>query len=63
MKLEEILKLKKIKKTRLAEALLISKQNLSYKIKAWDNNRRGFTINEMKKIERFIEEPSFFFEN
>ncbi|WP_330111728.1 helix-turn-helix domain-containing protein [Cetobacterium somerae] len=61
MKLDEFLKKQKIKKSTLARLLNISRQSLRYKIKSWDEKKRGFTVIEFEKMIDILGKDSNFF--
>lgn len=52
---------KGIKQIYLAKKLGISRQSLRYKIRAWDQKRKGFSIDELNIIAGLIGETLNFF--
>ena len=52
---------KGIKQIYLAKKLGISRQSLRYKIRAWDQKRKGFSIDELNIIAGVIGETLNFF--
>lgn len=61
MTLKKLLKEKGIKQIELASELNISKQALYYKIKSWEEKRRGFTIIDLIKIANILNKDLNFF--
>lgn len=61
MNLKKLLDEKGIKQSELAKKLLISRQSLRYKIKSWDEKRKGFTIDELSMISYLIGKNLNFF--
>lgn len=59
--LKKLLKEKGIKQIELASELNISKQALYYKIKSWEEKRRGFTIIDLIKIANILNKDLNFF--
>ncbi|MGL4874906.1 MAG: helix-turn-helix domain-containing protein [Clostridium sp.] len=63
MSLKNILVKKGIKQIELAKKLNISRQNLRYKLKAWEEKRKGFSIDELDVIAKILNETLNFFYN
>lgn len=61
MELKNLLTKKGIKQIDLAKKLKISRQSLRYKIKAWEEKRKGFSIDELVIIAELIGETLNFF--
>lgn len=61
MSLKNILVKKGIKQIELAKKLNISRQNLRYKLKAWEEKRKGFSIDELDVIAKILNETLNFF--
>lgn len=61
MELKNLLTKKGIKQIDLAKNLKISRQSLRYKIKAWEEKRKGFSIDELVIIAELIGESLNFF--
>ena len=61
MELKNLLTKKGIKQIDLAKKLKISRQSLRYKIKAWEEKRKGFSIDELVVIAELIGETLNFF--
>lgn len=59
--LKELLKENNIKQSQLAKKLSISRQSLRYKIKAWEEKRRGFTLDELNEIAEILNKTINFF--
>ncbi|MGX6592716.1 helix-turn-helix domain-containing protein [Cetobacterium ceti] len=59
--MKKLLKEKGIKQIELASQLNISKQALYYKIKSWEEKRRGFTIGDLTKIANILNKDLNFF--
>lgn len=61
MDFKTLLYKKGIKQIYLAKKLGISRQSLRYKIRAWDQKRKGFSIDELNIIAGLIGETLNFF--
>lgn len=61
LSLKNILVKKGIKQIELAKKLNISRQNLRYKLKAWEEKRKGFSIDELDVIAKILNETLNFF--
>lgn len=61
LNLKKVLNNKGIKQADLAKKLKISRQSLRYKIKSWEEKRKGFSIDELIIIAKFIDESLNFF--
>lgn len=61
MELRSLLYKKGIKQIDLAKRLKISRQSLRYKIKSWEEKRKGFSIDELIIIAELIGETLNFF--
>lgn len=61
LNLKKILDNKGIKQADVAKKLKISRQSLRYKIKSWEEKRKGFSIDELIMIAKSIDEPLNFF--
>ena len=59
--LKNLLYKKGIKQIDLAKKLKISRQSLRYKIKSWEEKRKGFSIDELIIIAELIGETLNFF--
>ena len=64
MELKSLLYKKGIKQIDLAKRLKISRQSLRYKIKSWEEKRKGFSIYELIIIAELLGEIlNFFYKN
>ena len=61
MDLKKLLCEKGIKQIDLAKKLKISRQSLRYKIKSWEERRKGFSIDELIIVAEIIGETLNFF--
>lgn len=61
MELKSLLYKKGIKQIDLAKRLKISRQSLRYKIKSWEEKRKGFSIYELIIIAELLGEILNFF--
>lgn len=61
LNLKKVLNNKGIKQADLAKKLKISRQSLRYKIKSWEEKRKGFSIDELIIIAKSIDESLNFF--
>lgn len=61
MELKSLLYKKGIKQIDLAKRLKISRQSLRYKIKSWEEKRKGFSIDELIIIAELLGETLNFF--
>lgn len=61
MELKSLLYKKGIKQIDLAKRLKISRQSLRYKIKSWEEKRKGFSIDELIVIAELFGETLNFF--
>lgn len=61
MNLKKLLEENNIKQSQLAKELNISRQSLRYKIKAWEEKRKGFTLDELNQIAKFLNKTINFF--
>lgn len=61
MELKSLLYKKGIKQIDLANRLKISRQSLRYKIKSWEEKRKGFSIDELIIIAELLGETLNFF--
>lgn len=61
MNFKKLLEENNIKQSQLAKVLNISRQSLRYKIKAWEEKRKGFTLDELNQIAKFLNKTINFF--
>ena len=61
MNLKNLLEEKNIKQSELAKKLRISRQSLRYKIGAWEEKRKGFTLDELNEIAKILNVTINFF--
>lgn len=61
MNLRKLLEECNIKQSQIAKELKISRQSFRYKIKAWEDTRKGFTLDELNKIAKILNKTINFF--
>ncbi len=61
MKLKKLLEENNMRQSELAKKLRISRQSLRYKMKSWEDKRKGFTLDELKELAKILKKSINFF--